>query len=215
MADPNNLVLHDYKLAIMFICKAGNSSLKRAIADALQLPEYDAPERLQPHRRIDLYCPTPNIGDVKGFKENGYLTLSVIRHPLARLASCWIDKLQDHFHVPFKKKYGLERKMSFEDWVSFVHDIPDGKADQHFRSMKWDLVLGNTIVPEHIIKVEDQDWWERVRDLIKDHCSLDIGIERFINKSSLDDWQSLYDEKTKLLACERYVDDLRIFGYAV
>lgn len=205
MADPNNMLIHEHRLVLMLICKSGNTSIKWAVAEAMGLG---------PTHRTDLYFPTPNIENAMSFADEGYLALSVIRHPLARLASCWRDKVADpnRFHRPFRHKYGgaIIPGMSFGDWVRFVAETPDGIADQHFRSMSWDLVFGDW-TPE-TIRIERPDWWADLRGRIRSHCGLDIGAQRHENSTG-GDWQGEYTMELRRIACDRYREDLERFGY--
>lgn len=218
MADPNNAIIYQHRIGCMFICKAGNTSIKRALADALDLPDADmVRDVMKPHKRLDLHLPTPNKDDVWRLRADGFLTFAVIRHPLARLVSCYADKIEAGFHAPFARKYRGQvwQGMQFAEWIAFVHRIPDGKSDQHFRSMAWELMTNEgRIIPEHVIKIENDGWWERLRGLIYDHCGLDIGPERHENAVRHRGWQSYYTPETRALAAERYADDLRVFGYA-
>lgn len=217
MADPNNAVIYDRRLVCMFICKAGNTSIKRALADALDLPTADhAPEPLRPHRRFDLHCPTPNKMDAYALREQGFTVFAVVRNPLARLASCYVDKVRGRLHGPFRRKYGDEvrKGMSFDEWVRFVARTPDGKSDQHFRSMAWDLLTeADEVIPENVFRVEDRDWWRGLRSLLRDRCGVDIGPERRENASGLADWASFYGAETRGLAEDRYAADFKAFGY--
>ena len=203
MADPNNLLIHEHKLCLMLICKAGNTSIKWAIAKALGVPET---------HRTDLYYPKPNKADAKRYRKRGYLVLSVVRHPVSRLVSCWRDKVSNPkgFHKPFARKYGNRFKpgMSFDQWAAFVADIPDGIADQHFRSMTWDLVVDDEVVPQ-VIKIESPEWWAQLRGRIADHCGLDIGEERKENKGR----GPAVDNVPMDLIRERYAQDFQRFCY--
>lgn len=205
MADPNNLLIREHKLCLMLICKAANTSIKWAVAQATGLP--------QTHR-TDLHYPTPNKLDVKQLRDDGYLVLSVIRHPFDRAVSCWYDKVArpKRFHQPFRRKYGDRVKpgMSFAEWVSFIADIPDGLSDQHFRSMSWDLVLSEKVIPQ-CIKVESPAWWEHLRARINDHCGLDIGAELRENRAKRPDVK--VDTISAHLLKERYRQDFEYFGY--
>lgn len=217
MADPNNVLMHRQRIAAMFICKAANTSVKQALADKLNLPDVDLErEELKPHRKLSNHLPTPVKTDVWKFRQEGYLTFAVIRHPLARLASCYADKVETRIHPPFLKKYraDVRQGMPFREWVEFVARTPDIAADQHFRSMAWDLVsTSDRIIPAHIFKVEDAGWWNRLRERIMAHCEMDIGPERIVNASRHRDWPEYYDDETREMAARRYADDLRHFGY--
>lgn len=219
LSDPNSVVVHDKKLVLMMICKAGNTSIKRALGDALDFEKLDVPARMEPHRRLDLYLPTPNKADAINLRGQGYLVCSVVRHPMARLVSCWADKIEERFHRPFHRKYGdvIRAGMPFREFVQLVCSIPDGQADQHFRSMSWDLVSNEgVLIPQHIMRLEDASWWERLRRLIFDHCGLDIGEQRTVNATSKGQgWREYFSPDLLEMAAERYAEDLERFGYDV
>lgn len=217
MADPNNALIARHKLVMMFICKAGNTSVKRALADALKIPNFDAPERLQPHRRFDLAFPTPNKMDAYALRQRNYLVCGIVRHPLARLVSCYEDKVcGDKLFGPLGRKYDgkFRHGMPFEAFVKAVASIPDGQADQHFRSMSWDMLTeSGELIPNRLFKVDSPDWWGELRTAILDHCRVDIGGERRENKSTHADWREYYSPATQHLAEKRYARDMTEFGY--
>lgn len=218
LADPNNALIASHRIVMMFICKAGNTSVKRALADALDLPPNDAvPEQLQPHRRFDLAFPTPNKMDAHALRAAGWLVCGIVRHPLARIASCYEDKIcGGTLFGPFARKYGgtIRANMPFADFVDAVCAIPDGQADQHFRSMSWDMATdAGEIVPEHIFRVEDNEWWQDLRRTILNHCEVNIGGERRENASRMKNWRGYYSPKSLAAAKLRFARDLRLFGY--
>lgn len=216
MADPNNLVVHPHRLVLMLTCKAANTSVKRALADALDLPRLDVPERLEPHRRIEVHLPTINKADAFELRQRGYLVVGFARHPLARLASCWRDKVQRAFHKPFARKYGdaVRPKMPFAAFVDFMARTPDGVADQHFRSMAWELLdAAGLKIPTALFKVDDDGWWESLREVVAGGCGLDLGPERQENRSADGNWQALYDGPHEAIARARYARDFTAFGY--
>lgn len=210
MADPNNLVLHEYRLGLMFICKAGNTSIKTALGETLRI------QARSPHR-IDLFYPSVDKMCMREYRQQGYLVLSVVRHPLARLVSCWADKIETRFHQPFARKYGdrFWPGMAFDAFVHTVADMPDGIADQHFRSMSWDLLAHDG---EHIpqyLKIEHAGWWDDLRAKIVTHCGLDIGEQQQANRTGFGKhWREYYTPDTLSIARERYRTDFERFGYA-
>lgn len=207
MADPNNIAMHDLRLVLMLVCKAGNTSVKKAFAGALDLD-----------RRIDLVLPTINKRPAREMREEGYLLVSVVRHPLARLASCWADKVvcPDRFHRPFARKYGaaIWPGMGFDAFVRFVAGLDDGIADQHVRSMAWDLVDDEGIVPGLVLRQEESCWWQQLRVAVHDHCGLDIGPELRVNASDPERIKGIWTDELRALAQERYRQDMEVFGYA-
>lgn len=209
MSDPNNIVLHDRRLVLMMICKAANTSLKSALTDVLRLPQ-----------RVDLVMPNPTCRDALMLREQGYAIATAIRHPLARLASCWTDKVSGRgpggYHRPLTRKYasaGYREGMPFDAFVRFVASVPDEASDQHFRSMSWDIVCGGRIVPELVARVECPTWWDTLRDFITSRSQLDIGPARMDNQTSTK-WRDMYDAETWRVACERYGEDLQRFCYS-
>lgn len=216
MADPNTLLIHECKLCLMLICKAGNSSIKWAVAEAMGLSGT---------HRTDLHWPTPNKMDVKRYRDvDGYRAIAVVRHPLARLLSCWQDKVADpaRFHAPFRRKYGrrVAPGMSFDAWVRFVASIEDGMADQHFRSMAWDLCDHDGVPIPEVLEIERPDWWELLRGEIRGHCGLDIGPERRVNVSpsgrpaaGAGSWEAAYSVELRRLAEARYAADFAAFPF--
>ncbi len=221
MPDPNNVVMYDQKLVCMFTCKAGNTSVKRALGDALDLPHVDGmPDRLAPHRRLGLYLPSLTKLDARAFRQMGFLVIGFARHPMARLASCWRDKVAGpHFHHPLARKYGdrFWHKMPLGAFVRAVADIPDGVADQHFRSMTWDMVgQDDEMIPERLYRVDEPGFWETLRADLSGRCGIEIGEERHDNKTGAgSDWRRLFDAETLAVAERRYADDFRHFGYSM
>ena len=96
VSEPNNIALHDYRLVLMLICKAANTSIKEAFSEVLETPV-----------RLDMVLPNPTKNDAMKLRLQGYRVVTVTRHPLARLASCWRDKIQRTLHAPFVRKYGI------------------------------------------------------------------------------------------------------------
>lgn len=205
MADPNNLLIHDRRLCLMLACKAGNTSIKWAVAAAMGLDGT---------HRTDLYWPTPNKADAAGFRDRGYVVAGIVRHPLARLASCWRDKVAERLHAPFRRRYGgaIRRGMAFGEFARVVASIPDGLADQHFRSLTWDMVWNSRPVPDFIFKSDAPGWWDALRGLLRTRCALEIGPERRENVTG-GDWRALYDAETRAIAAARYREDFTWFGY--
>lgn len=102
--------------------------------------------------------------------------------------------------------------MSFGDFVRFVAQTPDEKAEQHFRSMSADLVCAGHLVPNLVLKIEDHDWWSVLRDTLKSK-GIDLGPERKENASSTTDWRDAYSPELIEIASRRYRTDMEIFGY--
>lgn len=187
----------------MMICKAANTSIKSAFSACLGLD-----------MRLDLVLPTPTKHDAGRLRLKGYRVVTVVREPAARIASCWQDKVRDRFHKPFERKYGaaaIHAGTTFGQFIKFVHRTPDGVADQHFRSMTWDLYHDDFgLVPDTVLKVEDPEWWEKLREIAKSR-RLDIGPRRQENQSRVDARPAQWTDELAALVRERYADDFASF----
>lgn len=217
MADPNNALIADHCLVLMFVCKAANTSIKHAIGDAVRLPDYGLPaDEFAPHRKFDLYFPTPNKLSILRLKQENYRVIGFARHPLARVVSCYKNKIRDRLHKPFTRKYGNQvwQNMPFQSWCEFLCQVPDGISDQHFRSASWGMIGDDgRLIPDRIFRVDDQNWWDELRNDLIEWSGLDIGSERFANKTDGKDWQSFYTPELRKSVSDRYATDLRVFSY--
>lgn len=140
MPDPNNVLLHDRKIAFMCIPKAGNTSIKRALMEAYGLEG-------NPHRVFE-------CGPVPG----GYFAVAFVRNPVDRVLSCYADKIQRRW-IPSLSRFGMWPDMPLDDFIDRVCTVSDGEATgsgQHFRSQFYDL--GNR--PDFLGRVDrmGEDW---------------------------------------------------------
>nr|WP_245216582.1 sulfotransferase family 2 domain-containing protein [Sagittula salina] len=147
-----------HRVLYLAIPKCANSSLKSAFIDNLDVPvpsELIAaipPERLafsplqdaavkdwmaQRQRLVDRNAVLPGYAD--------YRRIAVLRDPLARVRSCWKDKIApepvtDSRFVEGRTKGFLKfgdlfyAGMSFESFLEAVAQVPDSEANPHFRS---------------------------------------------------------------------------------
>lgn len=202
---PSNVVFHDQKLILMLSCKAGSTSIRKAFARKIEAP-YRIATRLPP---VDKH-------GIERLKRKGYLVLANVRNPYTRVASCWVDKIEQSFYRPFKRRYGryvVRAKMPFAEWIGFVSRTPDAEADQHFRSMSYDLVDEQRLLPDVVFKIEDTNWWQHFRSAVEEHCGLNLGDELRLNTTN-HYYSSPYDVETRELVEKRYTEDFTNFGYA-
>lgn len=207
MPDPNNIVLHEQRVVLMLICKAGNTSIKQAVGSALGLRNV-----AQWQHELS----TANKAACRHLRTQGYRVLGTVRHPLARLVSCWADKVERsaQFHEPLRRKYG-ERVwpgMPFADFARFVCGVPDEAADQHFRGAAWDL-CATSLVPDTLLRMENPTWWDALAGVLRAQ-GLEIGPARTENRTGRGaDWRQMYRPDLRTLVERRYADDLEAFGY--
>lgn len=201
MADPNNIIFPKHRLAFMPICKTGSSSLKRALMNTFGISGDN------PHDdRIFEYARKEDIAML-----DGWLTISIVRHPADRLISCWADKVKRRLYHRFAKMREFWEGMSFDKFVKAVSQIPDCSADQHYRSQAYDLFVDGRQVPQHIFRLEEiGSTWERVQDLVKSHCG--VKISEFPHEKRSKVGVDVNNETLGIIKV-RYADDFKLFGY--
>ena len=211
LADPNNIILPDLKLAFMCIPKNANTSLKRALITALGITGVENP-----------HDPTVFVYTNKQYIKNrivndGWLAVGIKRNPYDRIASCWRQKVlrPEGLHRGFKKYYndGIVWKQSFNDFVTAVSGIPDWKADQHFRSQYWDLCIGMVPIPQILLPIETlQEEWPVAQGRIFDHCGLEMP-SLLKSKNATDKSNQPYTKNIRQMVRKRYSIDFGVFGY--
>ena len=157
MPDPNNVILRDYSLAVFCIPKCGNTAVKYALAWSAGIDT----SWFKVSR--DIHLPTGVFEYGSKFaidKCDGFLSVGTIRNPWIRVASCYIDKV-------ILGRAGMVfaggKPNSFAEFVDFIHDTPDEKANLHFRSQWSELAISDAeIVPDYLMQFEyiNEDWKE-------------------------------------------------------
>lgn len=202
MPDPNFFALPDHRIAFLLVCKAANTSVKRAVlaAQGRDLPEHMTvhhPSLFRYLTRADALSLPPD-----------WLKLTLVRAPDARLASCWRDKA--HSTEPGfagKRWHGLP----FPEFVRHVAQTPDGDANQHFRAQSFDLMEGGRLLPDFVGRVEDTEFsWGVIRDLCSERGLLlpDLPRENESRGPS-----PRWTRAEAILCNKRYARDLEVFAY--
>lgn len=154
------------------IPKAGSASIRQALFGRL----YDIPEREAPEGHW----------------------VAFVRHPLARLVSCYQHWIVNAFHHRMAV-HGLTQGMPFADFVKAVALIPDADADMHFKSQSA-LIDGQ---PDYIGRAEaiGQDW-KHVQSVFG------VGPIGHHNRTDHAGWESFYCPELATIALERYQQDM-------
>lgn len=205
----NIFALPQWRTVWMLMPKAASTSIRLALARELGLP-------------------TSSGHDVKEFqglaasdairlRDEGYLTIGSIRHPVERLISCWSDKVAgEHYYTEFTVFDEFYPGMPFEEFALAVAAIPDEDAEPHFRSMSYDLTSNGEIIPELLIEQAtlSRDW-NQVRARIAWRTDPHIWLPDLghANRSSRGDRLESLAPATLRLLRERYADDFTTFGY--
>ena len=94
---------------------------------------------------------------------NSKFSFCFIRNPFDRLVSCWINRITYLNKIANKE---LE-KVSFSEFIKKIKEIPDSKADEHFRSQTWFMKKNDEFIFDFIGRVEYiEDDWKIVSDKI-------------------------------------------------
>lgn len=184
MPDPNNVVSE--RIVYMGVCKAANTSIKTALLEGREA---------DPHRAFRS-CSAVEALELRGL---GYRVFSVVRNPIARLRSCWADKVVGGFR-PFLRDHGIEA-CGFDEFVARVADIPDCEANQHFRSMAFDLCVGDEVVPRWW-RLEDDPWRQ-----VSKYIRINLDVQRLNVSTDV----PAVSQATERLIRKRYARDFRLF----
>lgn len=199
MADPNHIVLREYRLVIFGPCKTGNTSVRAALAGALGKPQtgiqrQDAWE----HRDVEW------IADHCGAN---WLKIGFARHPARRFASAYADQLRNRGRWD---RLGLKGQCSPRDVARRVCEIRDTDIDQHWRSLCAEMVHDGKLVPDIIVRCEAMDdGWNEVWLAVAQHCGLRLPALPRRNATG----GIPLDDETMSLVRARYSDDFEAFGY--
>lgn len=155
-------------------------------------------------------------------KFDNYFKFTFVRNPYSRLVTSYKDMIlfkQSLTHINGMSrnlwKFGDKfwPNMGFKDFANSVSQIPDKKADGHFRSQYCFITdKHNRLVPDFIGKIENLE--EDYKEICKK-----IGIKNPLkfphaNKSINKSYKSYYDEETKKIIQKRYFKDFKMFKYS-
>jgi len=204
--DPNIIKIEEDKIGFMFVCKAGNTSIKEVLKTHFckdnVFESIHHPKALKPYVE---YCKKDTFTD-------DYFVFGTCRHPEDRLISCWKDKIFNRFHPRFKrKKYDFYRKMPFSEFVEEILNIEDDTdCEQHIRSQRFDLDVKRI---DYLIRMESfYDDWEKSLLLIEKHCGKNYP-QMVFHKNKTQHVDLDISKETRALIEKRYAKDYELLGY--
>jgi hypothetical protein len=142
---------------------------------------------------------------------NNFTGFTIVRHPLARLASVYRDIFENHENRPFIYQHYLAgilpKNISFDEFVSRINRIPDKLKDQHLKPQYLFLrpYQANGIRVT-VLKLEDP---ASILSFLK---SYGLGLPH-LNQSPAYSYLEYYSKKSLLLAQNMYGHDFRMFNY--
>ena len=187
------IVVEEHRYAYLNIAKAGCTSIKTAIAKhvGVSFPEvmYDYPWRRSVHSI-----------------PSGMFVFTVVRHPLARLVSCWAD----YVVAPLQRELDMNPEfydydgLEFEEFAKLVFRRP--VPNLHY-APQWPQISGRV---SEIIRLEEI---EREWPLLMQRLGIpDLPYKR---RSKHDDWRTYYNDTLMDEAAAYYRHDVAHLGYSV
>lgn len=204
----NIFAVDEWQVVWILPPKTASTAVRQALATSLGIAATD----FHSIKRFSGLTPA----DALKRKARGYLCVGAIRHPVARLTSCWYEKVVcDPYYVEFTVYDELWPEMSFEEFVSAVAEIPDEDAEPHFRSLSFSLTVGDELLPDVLLEQSRlaQDWAalrERLADRVDPATIPDLTPINVTNSADLVPPPS---EPVLARITERYARDFALFGY--
>ncbi len=163
----------------------------------------------------------PYAGDIKKSRYKDYFKFAFVRNPWDRLVSCYVDKIKsDRTFTNEWYKNGVGRGlhrwklfyvgMPFEEFVAAVGEIPDEKADKHFRSQYRFLYdEAEVCLVDYIGRLENFD----VDPVFRRMGIVAIKVPHMHRSTSKTGSSEYYTEDLRERVAARYAKDLTLFGY--
>ena len=211
---PTPVVCEHRQLILYPVSKAASSTLIRLF---LELEGYPEPSSRQEMFQLAKKHRVPRLTlDSQQSKYSGYFRFTFVRNPWDRLVSCYLNKVVAQRPNVFEKFsiYPEIRfnRMSFADFVRFVHHVPDDLCDWHFRPQS---AFFDDKRVDFIGQVErfTDDLAQVIERAKLDTHLLKYG-HKYANKSRhRKPYTDYYTAETRRLVAEKYKDDIQRFGY--
>ena len=216
---PDVWVLPEQKLAYIKLHKVASRSIKTTLVRYILEKKGElVPDviDLEVKNKIDAeyahYLSTQTIFEMR----EEYFIASMVRNPLARLYSCYADKVVNYREKGKKNIlsfYGIHLDMSFDDFVHRIAEIPDPQSNTHFRSMHPFLMHNGEMIPHKVLRLEQIDsQWPEMQNQFPGLSDLPaINVATSVSNKKI--YRSVYTRELAEIAYKRYFDDINIFGY--
>lgn len=144
--------------------------------------------------------------------ENGdYVMFTFVRNPWARTISAWLSKFV-HYHdpahptLPGIRDPRLSLSTTFEEYVDFICQTPDQRADCHFKSMHTFIPTGCLVGKVENIKCDFSDFRKIIGIPL-----LPIPKRNVTSKDK--PWREYYTDDLIKKVAERYARDIELYKY--
>lgn len=180
------------ELAIFPICKAGCTSIQKAIQSTGKGSKM--------------------VGALQPGELDGKKCYAVTRSPFDRLVSFHLNKIKAwneidrHYN---NEDFGFRKNMPFKDMLEVVCNTPDEESDRHFKSQTALLSPNGKLLVTHSWDISHiNDFWRTVQKEIDvprlDHHRRSQGRKHY---------RKYYTDETREMVERRYANDLRTFNY--
>lgn len=153
MPDPNYILVDD--CAFLLPAKCANTSIKQALLLQRNEPvDVNDPLWFVRIHSGEMFC----YATCKQQAFEARRVVGVVREPVARLVSLWCDKVANVDKLEFRTPGNVTPRMSWGEFVDCVVNDDDSQADQHWRSLTYDLV--HKRMPDTILRTQclRDDW---------------------------------------------------------
>lgn len=148
-------------------------------------------------------------------KYHGYFKFAFVRNPWDRLVSCYRDKIlgEGLGLRAYRRGPMVPKGLTFAGFVDAVCEIPDHKANPHFRS-QFSMLSddGGSLLPDFVGRFENlgEDFaW------VGEGIGVpDLTLPHLLRTSGGSPYRAAYDARTRSLTEERYRRDAEVFGYS-
>jgi hypothetical protein len=195
------------------VSKCASSSIKAAILKACDVGEQLVAHPVKnPHRNLPTrfkQCHQVEPGKItlhKGRSPDlvkGLVSFAVIRHPLDRLVSCFVNKIEGK-RPGIPERYRGARR--FSDFATLVLETPADKANLHFR-------------PQHYLLPKEVMYLFQMESLKKNWEALCAAIGHQLDLPDLNvsphaSWKSYYSPRLRKDAAAYYEEDMVLWSTA-
>lgn len=206
-------------IAYFRIGKAANSSIRTALANAFGLssaqghtPAKDAFWAEQHRNRVRRMRPATYA--LHPATRAGW-SFTFVRHPVARLYSCWSNKVVENPELlPGMIEMGITKDMDFDAFVEVVARTPEARTEIHLRSQASILTWRGRVLPDFVGRMEESETdWEHVRREIRMRCGIDPGpmLRRNVRVQADPGIAEDLAPDTRARIAARYAEDFRLF----
>jgi dermatan 4-sulfotransferase 1 len=211
--------LKQQNIAFIRVPKAANSSVRIKLARCFGLTKQSeiSPNKDRFWRDIESDSATSMTTSQFATRQvtRDCWSFTVVRNPVARLYSCWNNKVIENEDL--SKKFlasGVRSGMPFDEFVDCVARTDEKNSDIHVWSMKTILCHEGRVVPDFVGRVEtiDRDWKHICYEVqIRTGTKLGPMLQRNVRGQTEGSIFDTFSPETKNLILQKYKEDFELF----